>query len=314
MAATTAAAPGAAPAAVPAASARASYKALPPLHHAVLYEGVERVQQLLEELGQDALMTVDSAGWTALHWASAHGNTACTEALVAAGADANAEARDEIHPLALAKSAEVAVALIAHGADVQAHNRSGRTAVHDAAANGFDGVVKALIKAGASVAVGDVWGITPLHLAASADRVDVVRTLLEAGANPNVMAAYGDDDGDRQGEQRPKKGDAPLHWAAENVCVESARLLLGLPEDDGDDENLPPFDADKHAHDGLRDHSGRSLDDIIRRVRLGNPGQVDACDRLARLVARARIRRPLEDKQGVLAGAASKGGADAMEE
>jgi ankyrin repeat protein len=62
-------------------------------------------------------------------------------------------------------SAEAVEFLIAHGADVNATNPSGQTALHGAAYMGADAVVRTLVRHGAKVNVQDAQGQTPYRLA-----------------------------------------------------------------------------------------------------------------------------------------------------
>ena len=64
-------------------------------------------------------------------------------------------------------SAEAVEFLIAHGADVNATNPSGQTALHGAAYMGADAVVRLLVRHGAKLNVQDAQGQTPYRLAES---------------------------------------------------------------------------------------------------------------------------------------------------
>lgn len=117
--------------------------------------------------------------------------------LLAGGADANA--RDGDGATALMRAAHVGNlplvhALLAAGADVDAADPQGWTALSKAVYNadldrGFADVVQALIDAGASVEAPIGYGIRPLMLAAGYGETAVVETLLAAGAD--VLARNG---------------------------------------------------------------------------------------------------------------------------
>ena len=77
-------------------------------------------------------------------------------------------------------------ALIAQGADVDAAQPDGTTALHWAAHRGDLESVRALLDAGADVAAASRYGIVPLWLAAEDGHASVVVALLEAGADPNT--------------------------------------------------------------------------------------------------------------------------------
>jgi len=102
--------------------------------------------------------------------------------------------------------------LIAKGADVNAKNNYGWTALSHAARAGNAQLVKLLLEHGADVNSRDQSGWTPLMRAAMKGHVDVVRVLLEHGAEVNVR----------------EKGEAwtALHWAAARGHTEVVKLLL----------------------------------------------------------------------------------------
>jgi ankyrin repeat protein len=84
-------------------------------------------------------------------------------------------------------------ALLKQGADVNAAQGDGMTALHWAASNGNVDMAKVLIYAGANLeAVTRIGSYTPLHLASKAAKAEVVRTLLEAGSNPKATTSTGD--------------------------------------------------------------------------------------------------------------------------
>lgn len=82
--------------------------------------------------------------------------------------------------------------LIAQGADVNAPQGDGMTALHWTALNGDLGTVSALIAAGARTElVTRVGSYTPLHLASSRGHGAVVSKLLDAGSNAKAMTSTG---------------------------------------------------------------------------------------------------------------------------
>jgi len=103
--------------------------------------------------------------------------------------------------------------LLAAGADVDAAQGDGMTALHWAAELGAEEMVKVLLEAGARVDAGTRLGdFTPLHVAAERTHPGVVRALLDAGANPNAVSSL--------------SGEAPLHHAAKTGNVEIIEALL----------------------------------------------------------------------------------------
>src|SRR6185503_20111147 len=86
---------------------------------------------------------------------------------------------------AMRGDAEAVRALIRSGADVNAAQGDGMTALHWAAMSGNRDIAFAVLTAGAMVDARTRLGdYTPLHLAAQESRADVVALLLGAGADP----------------------------------------------------------------------------------------------------------------------------------
>jgi ankyrin repeat protein len=104
-------------------------------------------------------------------------------------------------------------ALIKQGADVNAAQGDGMTALHWAASRGDLGEARMLIIAGARLdATTRNGNYTPLHLAARTGKPALVKALLAAGANPNAVTNTG--------------GATPLHFAANEGTAESISALL----------------------------------------------------------------------------------------
>ena len=95
---------------------------------------------------------------------------------------------------------EIAVLLIAGGADIDIKSVNYPTMLHFAAIYGSSRSVKILLESGADPNVGNDNGVTPLHIAAEINGREIVADLINAGADPNV----GNDN-----------GVTPLHIAAE---------------------------------------------------------------------------------------------------
>jgi uncharacterized protein len=136
--------------------------------------------------------------------------------------------------------------LLKQGADVNAAEADGTTALHWAAHNGDLATLNALIQAKASINVKNRYDIAPIWLAAANGHADVVEALLRAGADPETtrgqsgetvlmvaamaghvpvlqrLVAYG---------ANPNAVDAvrkqtPLMWAAAEKNLAAARLLV----------------------------------------------------------------------------------------
>ncbi len=77
--------------------------------------------------------------------------------------------------------------LLNQGANVNAANSSGETALHSAASTGNTGAAQALLQRGANVNARTVRGWTPLHTAARFGRGHFVAMLLNRGAQRNIQ-------------------------------------------------------------------------------------------------------------------------------
>ena len=110
-------------------------------------------------------------------------------------------------------------ALIVKGADVNAPQGDGMTALHWAARNRDAALVRDLLEAGAKVGAGTRIGrYTPLHLASDAGAGEAVEVLLGAGADPERAITVGG-------------GARPLHFAAESGSVRAIAALLAAGAD-----------------------------------------------------------------------------------
>ena len=103
--------------------------------------------------------------------------------------------------------------LLRDGADVNAAQGDGMTALHWAALHGDAEMVSVLVYAGANAASTTRLGAyTPLHLASRDGRADAVTLLLEAGSDANATTTT---------------GATPLHLAAAGGDVPTLTSLLG---------------------------------------------------------------------------------------
>ena len=109
---------------------------------------------------------------------------------------------------------EAVRALLKDGADVNAAQGDGMTALHWAAEAGDVEMVGMLLYAGANLqGVTRLGDYTPLHLATKAGKESVAALLLEAGADPSARTTTGE--------------FTPLHFAAASGSAASVEALLG---------------------------------------------------------------------------------------
>jgi ankyrin repeat protein len=125
----------------------------------------------------------------------------------------------EIADAAMQGNAQTVRDLISNGANVNAMQADGATALHWAAYHGDVELTEALLAAGANPDATNRNGSTPLWLAAERGDAAIVESLLEGGADPNELLPL---------------GRRPLMLAARSGVVEAVQALL----DFGADPNL----------------------------------------------------------------------------
>ena len=118
-----------------------------------------------------------------LHIAAGKGDTAVVEALLEAGADV--EAKDShgwtaLHIAAMEGHSAVVKVLLEAGADVNAKDNTDGTALLNAAMIGHYAIIKTLLEAGANVEAKDNHGWTALSLAAMRGDTAIVKLLKAA--------------------------------------------------------------------------------------------------------------------------------------
>jgi ankyrin repeat protein len=142
--------------------------------------------------------------------------------LLREGADVNASQGDgmsALHWAAAAGDAEMASMLVRAGANLQAVTRIGHyTPLHVACKTGSAAVVEILLEAGGDVnARTEPGGTTPLHLAAASGSAEAVALLLSRGADVNA--------------REREWGQTPLVFAAARNRAEAIRVLLANDAD-----------------------------------------------------------------------------------
>lgn len=197
------------------------------------YNGKDNIETVTNAIGarelQDSCCTFDYAGrrmW--VMWLPKES----TDEMLARFGDPRGHDLAGVTPLMRAVGpgcSDVLLSLIKRGAEVNAQNANGQTALMHAAQLGNPTAVQILLSHGARVDFSaNLGGDTALHYACQQFNVEVVRQLIKAGADPNV---------------RDTHGWTPLKRAAEGNQLEMAEALLGAGADPlvSDKEGLRPL-------------------------------------------------------------------------
>jgi ankyrin repeat protein len=134
------------------------------IHEAAAMGVLPRLEQLLADNPSD-VNTWSADGFRPLHLAAFFGRPDAVERLLARGAEVSTPARHPFHVTALhaalaGPTPQVARALVAAGADVNARQQGGVTPLQEAAANGAADLVRLLLEHGADPAARDDNGRT----------------------------------------------------------------------------------------------------------------------------------------------------------
>jgi ankyrin repeat protein len=260
------------------------------------YHGHEGCVALLLEAGS-AVDARAEDGVTALHLAALMRRLKVIPLLTRAGADVNARDSDGCTPLMWALRTKVyrprtlrkvsgAVDLIlASGADLQAVDRRGRTALFDAARSGLSGEVRRLLASGIDVNAAAHDGLTPLMAAAmeQAPPSQTAEILLAAGADANAVDRAGASAMHHALSLKPADPIPPGWSAYRNWAAWSKLELLlraGAEVNRSDDHGRTPLMlAAQHTHCNAisqllragadpeaRDQAGRSARDYAKEA------------------------------------------------
>jgi uncharacterized protein len=221
--------------------------------------------------------------------AAMRGDLEAIRSLLRQGADVNAAQSDgmtALHWAADRGDREMTEVLVYAGADLEAGTRIGRyRPLHLASRNGHSEVVQALLGAGARVdAVTDPSGSTPLHLAALSGDGEVVRELIAAGADPNA----------REAEWK----QTPLIFAASWNRVDAIVALI----EGGADPNLAAETMDLQAIGRLDAEAERRRQQVLNAFTnegewAPTPSQVQAAVRAGRQAYESEPPRQRESRR-----------------
>lgn len=177
----------------------------------------------------------DEEGRTALHYAAMCGHTKMVSLLLNSGANleirsamekfvhshatynapvwSNCESWTALHFAVAHGNAEVAVALLHHGANIDAVDSHGQTPLHFASTNGTAELVRVLLEHKPDLEAVDNAGARALHKAAVGGHLDIVHLLTDQKCSINITTL---------------RARTLLHLAVSNQHTEVAAFLIGL--------------------------------------------------------------------------------------
>ncbi|KAL8790643.1 MAG: hypothetical protein Q9213_000491 [Squamulea squamosa] len=207
--------------------------------HCASRNGDKAIVELLLLHGAN-VMKKDTRGWGALDWAVIEGKDDVVKILLEHGVDAEANGRNEALFLAAGEGHATTVEmLLDNGAEVDAKDWLGSTAMDFAAPGGYEATVRVLLQHGARLDLRDTQDNSVLHWAVPHEAV--TKLLLDSGADPNA---------------KNERGQTPLCWVARDGPTTVAQLLL---------ENHGEIDlADKFGCTALHGAALRDREDMLR--------------------------------------------------
>ena len=245
------------------------------------------VRRSLGILGLAVLIAASTAPESPVADAAMRGDHEAVRELLREGADVNAAQGDgmtALHWAADRGDASLAEMLVYAGANVGAETRIGHyTPLHIASRVGKSDIVALLLEAGAdATATTSTTGATPLHLAAASGNPDVVTLLLQNGADPDA--------------RETEWGQTPLTFAAARNRADAIAALLAGGADPGVASRV--VDLDRMSE--LDRAAGRRVNEVIKAFRGDEERPLTASELQAAVRAGREVYRnppPAEEKE-----------------
>ncbi|MDX1392739.1 MAG: ankyrin repeat domain-containing protein [Gemmatimonadota bacterium] len=208
-----------------------------------------------------ALLLFSAAPESPVADAAERGDLDAVRALLVQGADVNAAQGDgmsALHWASMSGSVEMVDVLLYAGANTEATTRLGAyTPLHLASRYGQADAVAALLEGGAKADASSTTGSRPLHFAAASGVAEAVATLIDHGASIDAAEAA--------------NGQTPLMFAAAAGRIDAARVLIERGADLSVASSVVDFKARGEA-DSEDEDRRQELMTALRRAR----GEADA--------------------------------------